>query len=65
MPGTVELSAGRSNAGSARRGKVLSAAPYVPWARCRLLHDPSTVRRPNDSIGSAIWSGPVPTIDWQ
>ena len=34
-----------------RRGNAWSAAPNVSWPGCRLLHEPSTVRRPNESSG--------------
>ncbi len=39
------------NSGLVSRGKVWSAAPYLSWPRIRLLQEPSTVRRPNDSSG--------------
>ena len=50
-----------SKRGVVRRGKSWCDAPNVSWPDCKLLHVPSTVRRPNDNSGLPIWSGPGPT----
>ena len=57
---------GRSPSASWNTGVVearerLVGGTEVSWPGCRLLHEPSTVRRPNDSSGLGIWSGPGPT----
>src|SRR4051794_59771 len=44
-----------------RRGNVWSAAANCSRPGTRLLHEPSTVRRPYDVRASGIWCGPGPT----
>src|SRR3954449_454142 len=54
-------SACRKTGEPARRGNGTSAAANFSRPGRRLLHDPSTVRRPYEVSASGIWSGPGPT----
>src|SRR3954449_9244884 len=54
-------SACRKTGEPARRGNGTSAAANFSRPGRRLLHDPSTVRRPYEVSASGIWSGAGPT----
>ncbi len=60
-PKPVGTSSAALNTGVTCRGNGWSAAPKFSRPGMRLLHEPSTVRRPYEERASGIWLGPVPT----